>query len=142
MLHVPVMGTGTEHIVQVINVFISFPIDLDDRSSCIFPSILQMRPKWQKGYNTIQILNQAWCSHVMQQLQIIILNKLYSLINNPPPPTNTDTHTGEGVGLYSGVPKPVIGILLSLQGVLLCSFYFYLNDLSSIPYQTIFWMRG
>jgi hypothetical protein len=33
MLHVPVTGTGTEHIVQVINVVISFPIDLDDRSS-------------------------------------------------------------------------------------------------------------
>jgi hypothetical protein len=38
MLHVPVTETGTEHIVQVINVFISFPVDLDDRSSCIFPS--------------------------------------------------------------------------------------------------------
>ena len=52
MLHVPVTGTGTEHIVQVINVVISFPIDLDDRSSYIFPSILQMWPKCQKGYNT------------------------------------------------------------------------------------------
>jgi hypothetical protein len=34
MLHVPVTGTGTELIVQVINVVIFFPIDLDDCSSC------------------------------------------------------------------------------------------------------------
>jgi len=148
MLHVPVTGTGTEHIVQVINVFIFFPIDLDDRSSCIFPSILQMCPKCQKGYNTIQILNQAWCSHVMQQLQIIILNKLYShVINIPPPPTDAHTHTGEGVGLYSGVPSVhnFTPLLLLNQWlvfnsayreffvihclVLLLFIFFYLNDL-------------
>ena len=150
MLHVPVTGTGTEHIVQVINVVISFTIDLDDRLSCIFPSILQMWPKCQKGYNTIQILNQKWCSHVIEQLQIIILNKLYvHVIYSPPPLTHTHTHThwwrGEVVfrssicpQLHSLTPpKLVIGIQLSLQGVVCNSLpcapsiylFFYLNDL-------------
>ena len=127
MLHVPVMGTGTEHIVQVINVFISFTIDLDDRSSCIFPSILQMWPKCQKGYNTIQILNQTWCSHVMEQLQIIILSKLYlHVIYIPLPLTHTlvkgwgciqEFHLSTTSLLNSLTPpKLVIGIQLSLQG--------------------------
>ena len=102
MLHVPVTGTGTEHIVQVINVVISFTIDLDDRSSCIFHLSFKCDPNAKK--DTIQILNQTWCSHVMEQLQKIILNKLYSHVINIPP-TDTHTHTGEGVGLYSEVPS-------------------------------------
>ena len=42
----------------------------------------------------------------MEQLQIIILHKLYlHVIYIPLTNTHTHTHTGEGVGLYSGVPS-------------------------------------
>ena len=108
--------------------------------------------------DTIQILSQTCCSHVMEQLQIIILHKLYLHVIYIPPTdththtcmhTHTHTHThwwrGEVVfrssicpQLHSlAPPKLVIGIQLSLQGVVCNSlpcapsiyFFFYLNDL-------------
>ena len=109
--------------------------------------------------DTIQILNQTCCSHVMEQLQIIILSKLYLHVIYIPPPTDTHTHMHMcthahththwwrgGVIFRSSIcpqlhsltpPKLVIGIQLSLQGVVCNSLpcapsvylFFYLNDL-------------
>jgi hypothetical protein len=97
--------------------FLAFGSHLKDRWENVWRTVIKVN--WKEDNNINYLYNKFRSSsrHVMKQLQIIILSKLYLHVIYIPPPhwhthtcmhtrmhacAHTHTHTGEGVGLYSG----------------------------------------